>query len=526
MLNQQIRIALFAVSILVCNSVNAQSIQSELENAIKTTHPEKVDLFDDELTDGNEVLAVNYSELSTLIESDDRLIQLSIPCKTGVFELTMMRYEISGHIDKKGIYDGEVYTEMPTEKSIHYRGVVAGNETAWVSFSFSKNRLKGLIATNDGNWIIDKKKGTEDYVIYLDSEHPGRNMTCETADFGELPELNTSAQQQKKQSCPITLFWLADYDFYYLHGNDYNACLFDLDAIFNSVAALYQQEGISMNLGSRYAYTGPDPYNSADIFGTWVQFGSNIHQDLNFLGHDLAMLINVDQVNGPAGYAVIDALCDNSFYFDQFNPNNTQGRFAATRIEYYYYNYPTYSSTVEVISHELGHNLSSRHTHWCGWPGGAIDGCAAVEPNNSGVGCTQPPPAPTNSASLMSYCSLYYGLGSVPLTNGFGFYPNQAISSAVSFYDACICSGLSTENPIEAQFQLEIIPNPSDGMFSVSNNGTDLELEQIAIYDMAGGLQKRFENGTEFDCSDLNSGVYLVSGIYKTNVFTLRLLID
>ncbi len=102
MLNQQIRIALFAVSILVCNSVDAQSIQSELENAIKTTHPEKVDLFDDELTDGNEVLAVNYSELSTLIESDDRLIQLSIPCKTGVFELTMMRYEISGHIDKKG----------------------------------------------------------------------------------------------------------------------------------------------------------------------------------------------------------------------------------------------------------------------------------------------------------------------------------------------------------------------------------------------------------------------------------------
>ena len=35
-----------------------------------------------------------------------------------------------------------------------------------------------------------------------------------------------------------------------------------------------------------------------------------------------------------------------------------------------YNDFPTYSWTVEVVTHELGHNLGSNHTQWCGWVGG------------------------------------------------------------------------------------------------------------------------------------------------------------
>lgn len=40
-----------------------------------------------------------------------------------------------------------------------------------------------------------------------------------------------------------------------------------------------------------------------------------------------------------------------------------------------YSNFPNYSWTVEVVTHELGHNIGSSHTQSYSWPGGAIDNC-------------------------------------------------------------------------------------------------------------------------------------------------------
>ena len=43
-----------------------------------------------------------------------------------------------------------------------------------------------------------------------------------------------------------------------------------------------------------------------------------------------------------------------------------------------YYAYPSYSWSVYVVAHELGHMIKSQHTQWCGWllpngTNGAID---------------------------------------------------------------------------------------------------------------------------------------------------------
>ena len=89
-----------------------------------------------------------------------------------------------------------------------------------------------------------------------------------------------------------------------------------------------------------------------------------------------------------------------------------------------YNDFPTYSWTVEVVTHELGHNLGSNHTQWCGWVGGPLDNCYATE-----GGCPQGP-APTNGGTIMSYCHLTsYGIN---LSNGFGQQPGDKIRSVVS----------------------------------------------------------------------------------------------
>jgi hypothetical protein len=68
------------------------------------------------------------------------------------------------------------------------------------------------------------------------------------------------------------------------------------------------------------------------------------------------------------------------------------------------YSYPTGDQTwdVEVIAHELGHNLGSPHTHSCAWvnegrmPSGTLDSCAAAE---GGCASTRTTCRPTRARS-------------------------------------------------------------------------------------------------------------------------------
>ena len=77
-----------------------------------------------------------------------------------------------------------------------------------------------------------------------------------------------------------------------------------------------------------------------------------------------------------------------------------------------YADVPTYSWTVDVIAHELGHLFGSQHTHACVWNGNntAIDGCYTTEGN-----CGNP--GEPNKGTIMSYCHLGPGKD---LSLGFG----------------------------------------------------------------------------------------------------------
>ena len=98
----------------------------------------------------------------------------------------------------------------------------------------------------------------------------------------------------------------------------------------------------------------------------------------------------------------------------------------------------TYNWPVYVVSHEMGHNCGSKHTHWCGWRNdvggiiGRIDSCY------TGEGCvTTPCPANCTSTSygvtklnrngtIMSYCHIN---GQVNFSRGFGKYPRFTMRS-------------------------------------------------------------------------------------------------
>jgi hypothetical protein len=113
----------------------------------------------------------------------------------------------------------------------------------------------------------------------------------------------------------------------------------------------------------------------------------------------------------------LDILCSSSYKHAFSNIYNT------------YSTVPTYSWTVNVFAHEMGHNLGSNHTQWCGWTGGALDNCYTTE-----GGCAAGP-APVNGGTIMSYCHLS-GVVGVNFSNGFGTQPGNKIRSR---YNAAAC---------------------------------------------------------------------------------------
>jgi hypothetical protein len=81
------------------------------------------------------------------------------------------------------------------------------------------------------------------------------------------------------------------------------------------------------------------------------------------------------------------------------------------------------------MTHELGHNLGSPHTHACAWNGNntAIDGCGPASGNDEG--CTGPLPT-TTKGTIMSYCHLVNSVG-ISFANGFGPQPGDLIRQTI-----------------------------------------------------------------------------------------------
>ncbi|MFK8164163.1 MAG: T9SS type A sorting domain-containing protein, partial [Lewinella sp.] len=138
---------------------------------------------------------------------------------------------------------------------------------------------------------------------------------------------------------------------------------------------------------------------------------------------DLAHLISRGAPAG-GGIAYVDALCTN------FN-------YAYSYVNSSYANVPTYSWTVNVITHEMGHNLGSYHTHDCVWNGTntAIDGCGPAAGYAGTGSCSAAPLPPVNGGTVMSYCHLLGNVG-IGLANGFGPQPGNLIRAKV---DAAGC---------------------------------------------------------------------------------------
>ena len=260
-------------------------------------------------------------------------------------------------------------------------------------------------------------------------------------------------------------------------------------AMMAGVEAIYTQElnGLAL-LQASYVHI----WQSSDPMSAYVQDAGamldsfrNTWQNnsaLSSIQRDMAHLISKRTNTGTGGIAWLNVNCGSYAYGFSANLTNTTN-----------YNINSYSWNLDVVSHELGHNFGANHTHWCGWPGGAIDNCASAE-----GGCANGPAV--GSGTIMSYChttSTGKTLVFHPLVETNALEPGIEGASCYTFCEEytppeCAITGITPGNqmacdPVTGLYTQQVFVSfeypPADGFLSVNgaNWGFNFSPQAITI---------------------------------------------
>src|ERR1700739_2832927 len=109
----------------------------------------------------------------------------------------------------------------------------------------------------------------------------------------------------------VRIYWEANYDLYnYDFHDNLTATQNYLLGLFNQVATIYQNEGITVVLSETYVWTTPDPYDSTGSAAALTSFTNHWNALGDSYNGDLAQLIagKVSAVNGGIAW-LLPSLC-------------------------------------------------------------------------------------------------------------------------------------------------------------------------------------------------------------------------
>ena len=419
-----LRILLVFLSVTLSTAVFSQGrvYQKVTESNARNARVSATDLFSAEQksarrqpNDSIQYLSVNGKSLENIAQNRPSYLKFDIPFKDREFSLELIPFEIYGENFQVKDARGRA---VNVKRGLHYVGIVNGKRNTLAAFSITDEGIRGFVSQPEGNFELGRDTETEEYVLY-DTRIIQRPFECGVKD-DHLPtafnkdDFRTDfyATAADYVSCkPVEIYMEADYSIFQRKGSIQGASDYVVD-VFSQVAALYENEGIQIIISEIKVWDTNDPYgqrSTDDYLSKFIQAVGT-----SFKG-DLAHALSARQLGG--GVAELDKLC-------------SKGRGISGQLALSHNGYTSYSWDVNVIAHEVGHNLGSRHTHSCVWPGGPIDGCASVEDGVCDRG-----PTPQNGGTIMSYCHQVEAVG-INFALGFGDLPGTLIRNRVR-----ICKG-------------------------------------------------------------------------------------
>jgi len=335
------------------------------------------------------VLASKPNKLSiSLLSPDGEQIEL---------ELT----RVAGALDRAQIRVASSNLQVDASSSVHYKGKVKNKLGSSAGISILQNEVMGIFFWDGQSYTLGKLKKSDSaektHIFYRNNDllldFPD---ICHITEDHHMSAKKPSRPESSSSDNCVHMYFEVTHDIY-LDKGDLNSTLDYINGALSQVKILYENEEINWEISEILVWDVPDPYDGPSSGDYLVQFRNEL--DGNYNG-DLAALLGY---GGGGGVAYVDVLCNNYWGVSYSGIGSS------------YNDVPQYSWTIMVISHEIGHNIGSPHTHACFWNGDdtMIDGCGGSN-QNCPLG-----PIPPSGGTIMSYC---HG-NSVGIDLGEGFHP-------------------------------------------------------------------------------------------------------
>ena len=484
-------IVLIIVYVLSQNHLNAQT-NSPIHNIVMERFSsglnfEQYDLFNPGANKtapqlgAYQSLTLNRDILQQLKELQPDQFQLSVPLMNQPVILAFVKSKILDDSIKLVYIDatGE-HRALSYDPPVFYHGIIKNNETSSVTASVTPDAIHISISYKNHNIQIsavnDKALTTTEYGVF--ENLPGNNaafpFTCGTNEGGLQQVQDHSPQApngvQIYGGKVIRCFFDCSYT-YFLQNGSTTATYNRITTLFNQAALLYANEQVNTSISEIRVWTGPDPYDHSSRVNGLASF--KLYVKNSYTGN-LAMLCDYT-TNTQSGLAdAIGGLCvaynasiNGPYIYNDLNYNN------------FFVNFPVAADAPQtyLIIHEIGHILGSHHTQWCGWSGGPIDNCFAVE------GSCSAGPTPTQG-TMMSYCCINSSIN-IDFNAGFGPQPGNTIRSYING-SACIGNGTTV---CDSSLYLQgSITNSDYTRFEVSN-------QIISVTNVASNANVLFDAG-------------------------------
>lgn len=445
-------------------SLSAQrNISTTIQNRIsKGINFEKYLLFNGEEISSNQKLGglfrklrLDGNQLLRCFSSKPSQLEITIPGVAQNYTLKLIRSFIIDDNAKFTVSDARGnFSDISYEPPLFYHGIVDGmQQSTFVAATISKKEgAHFFISINHKNIQVSKMNDTAETDNYGTFENlPGNNeafdFSCGTKDGISNSPVNirndtsassTGASPFSYNSKVVRCFFDCAYTYYQQNGSSTSSTFNRITTLFNQAALCYANESINFSISQIRVWTSPDPYNHLNRSVGIASFKNAVQNA--WLG-DIAMLCDWTSTFNSGLADGIGVLCqpygtnDGLYIYNDLNYNNSFSNFPVSAD----------APAVYLIIHEIGHIVGSRHTQWCGWAGGPIDNCAAVE------GSCSPGPTPS-SGTIMSYCCTNSAIG-IDFNNGFGPQPGTAIRDYIN--RSCVGNGTGTcdstlylQNPI------------------------------------------------------------------------------
>ena len=338
---------------------------------------------------------------------------------------------------------GEV--PLPPATVEFWHGSLAGDPAARVFLAISPTGMNGFVGTQGRTYIISSGPADQlPTVIYEQHDEAGRAANIAIAPCaGELyppgvaPPIRPNTPED---SAAVRSYTCRQFDEAIETDNEFATRLGSTAAAQNYamtlLAAASEIYARDMNARLKLSYlriwTTSDPWSGTDTPSQLDQFVNYWNTNMGSVQRDLAHMMSTRPLGG--GIAYLDAACTSYGY-------GVSGNLAGS-FPYPLVNHSSNNWDINVVAHEIGHNLGTGHTHEIDWYNPIIDGCGLGY-----VGQTQDCSQAFNG-TIMSYCHLCPG-GEANINLTFG---PRVITVMRSYMDtsAASCSTVLpavTQNP-------------------------------------------------------------------------------